>query len=421
VASSADRAGLTAVETMPRIAAEQGIARGTVWFLALSVGVIVVNLTAPQTLVGPIAADLGMLPAQAGLVGTASLLGYAAGLFFLVPLSDLVENRRLTIVMLGAAVLAALAAAVTRAAVPFLALLFILGAACSAIQVLVPIAAAMARPSDRGRVVGDVMSGLMVGILLSRPLASLVADLLGWRVFYLLSGASMAALVPLMGLRLPVRRPDTRTRYPSLIVSLATLLRREPVLRRRALTAAFGLAAFSVFWTAVALRLAAAPFGFDQRHVALFALAGASGAVVAPFAGRAGDRGWSRPLLIGAHLITILAFGLAWLADHLGDGLLPALMLLVLAAIVVDVGVVGDQTLGRRAVNLLAPEARGRVNALFVGIFFLGGAAGSGVAGFAWAQGGWPLVCAAGAVFGSLSLISDLLGGSSQDGTQLPR
>ena len=412
--SRTDMGGLVAVEAVSSIAAEQGIARGMVWFLALSVGIIIVNLTAPQTLVGPIAADLGMLPAQAGLVGTASLLGYAAGLFFLVPLSDLVENRRLTVAMLGAAVLAALAAAATRAAVPFLVLLFVLGAACSAIQVLVPIAAAMARASERGRVVGDVMSGLMVGILLSRPLASLVADLLGWRAFYLISGASMAALIPLMRLRLPVRRPEAHTRYPALIASLATLLRREPVLRRRALTAAFGMAAFSVFWTAVALRLAVAPFDFDQRHIALFALAGASGAVVAPFAGRAGDRGWSRPLLVAAHLMTVLAFGLALLADRASGSLTLALALLVLAALVVDVGVVGDQTLGRRAVNLLAPEARGRVNALFVGIFFLGGAAGSGLAGYAWAQGGWPLVCAVGAGFGALSLLSDILGGSAQ-------
>lgn len=300
-----------------------------------------------------------------------------------------------------------------HAAVPFLALLFVLGAACAAIQVLVPIAAAMARASERGRVVGDVMSGLMVGVLLSRPLASLIADLLGWRAFYLFSGAGMAVLIPLMRLRLPARRPVARTRYPALVASLATLLRREPVLRRRALTAAFGLAAFSVFWTAVALRLAEAPFGFDQRRVALFALAGASGAVVAPFAGRAGDRGWSRPLLVAAHLVTILGFGLAWLADHAGGHLTSALALLVLSAIVVDIGVIGDQTLGRRAVNLLAPEARGRINALFVGIFFLGGAAGSGVAGYAWAYGGWPLVCAVGAGFGALSLLSDVLGRSA--------
>lgn len=331
------------------------------------------------------------------------------------PTSDLVENRRLTIVMLETAVLAALAAAAARVAVPFLALFFVLGAACSAIQVLVPIAAAMARPSERGRVVGDVMGGLMVGILLSRPLASLVADLLGWRAFYLLSGVSMAGLIPLIRLRLPVRLPKARTRYPALIGSLGTLLRREPVLRRRALTAAFGFAAFSVFWAAVALCLAAPPFGFDQRHVALFALAGASGAVVAPFAGRAGDRGWSWPLLVTAYLLTILAFGFAWLADRAGgQALALALALLVLAAVVVDIGVIGGQTLGRRAVNLLAPEARGRVNALFVGIFFLGGAIGSGIAGYAWSQGRWPLVCTAGAGFGALSLLSDLLGGSSQ-------
>ena len=395
------------------VAAGQGIPRATVWFLALSVGVIIVNLTAPQTLVGVIAPDLGIPADRAGLVGTATLLGYAAGLFFLVPLSDLVENRALVIGMLGLAVAAAFAAAMAGTALSFLALLFVLGAACSAIQVLVPIAAAMAREAERGQVVGDVMSGLMVGILLSRPLASLIADALGWRAFYVVAGVSMALLIPLMRTRLPVRRPEATGRYPALVASLWTLLRTEPVLRRRSLTAALGLAAFTVFWTAVALRLAQAPLGLDQRHVALFALVGASGAVVAPLAGRAGDRGWSRPLIITAHAVTILGFALAASADLFGQAFWWPVIVLGLAAVVLDVGVVTDQTLGRRAVNLLAPEARGRLNALFVGIFFLGGSIGSAAAGFAWAQGGWGLVCLTGAGFGALSLLSDLGSGKT--------
>ncbi|GEP01456.1 MFS transporter [Methylobacterium haplocladii] len=398
------------------VAGGQGIPRGTVWFLAISVGVIIVDLTAPQTLIGVIAPDLGIADGWAGLVGTASLLGYAAGLFFLVPLSDKIENRGLVIGMLSVAVLSAVGAALAPTALPFLALLFVLGAACSAIQVLVPIAAAMARESERGEVVGDVMSGLMVGILLSRPLASLVADALGWRAFYVLSGVSMAVLIPLMRTRLPVRRPETKAGYPALVASLWSLVRAEPVLRRRSLTAALGMAAFTVFWTAIALRLSQAPFGLDQRHIAVFALVGASGAIVAPLAGRAGDRGWTRPLSIAAHAVTILGFGFAIWADRLGGPFWWPLVLLGLAAIVLDIGVFTDQTLGRRAINLLAPEARGRLNALFVGIFFLGGSVGSAAAGYAWAQGGWPLVCAAGAGFGALSLLSDFVGDRASGG-----
>lgn len=384
------------------IALGQGVPRATMWLIAFAVGVIVINVTAPQTLVGVIAPDLGLPPRWAGLVGTAPLLGYAAGLFFLVPLSDLIENRGLVLALLAAAVASAFAAAVTTAALPFLALLFLLGAACSLIQVLVPIAAAMAREAERGRVVGDVMAGLMVGILLSRPLASLVADALGWRAFYLIAGAAMAGLAPLMLYRLPVRRPQVHLGYRALVASLVTLVRTEPTLRRRALTAALGMAAFTAFWTAVALRLAQEPFGFDHRQIALFALVGASGAVVTPLAGRAGDRGLDRPLLVAAHLAILLGLGLAALAGTLAYG--PGLLLLGLGAVLLDIGVFVDQTLGRRAVNLLAAEARGRLNALFVGIFFLGGACGSAVAGLAWAAGGWPLVCAAAAGFGLLAL-----------------
>ncbi|MCE4223674.1 MFS transporter [Methylobacterium sp. C25] len=403
-------------EPVAPVAHGQGIPRATVWFLAVSVGVIFVDLTAAQTLIGVIGPELRISEGWAGLIGTASLLGYAAGLFFLVPLSDLIENRGLVIGMLAVAVLSAIGAALAPGAVPFLALLFLLGAACSAIQVLVPIAAAMAREAERGQVIGDVMSGVMVGVLLSRPIASLVADTLGWRAFYVISAASMAVLIPMMRTRLPVRRPEATGSYPALIASLASLLATQPVLRRRSLTAALGMAAFTVFWTAIALRLSQAPFGLNQSHIALFALVGASGAIVAPLAGRAGDHGWTRQLTIAAHVVTILGFGLAAFADRLGGPFWWPLALLGLAAIVLDVGVITDQTLGRRAVNLLASEARGRLNALFVGIFFLGGALGSAAAGYAWAQGGWPAVCMVGAGFGALSLISDFLGDRTSRG-----
>lgn len=400
------------MSTMARPA--PGIARSTVWFLAFSVGLIFVNVTAPQTLVGVIAADLGLPPAMTGLVGSLTLLGYAAGLFLLVPLSDLVENRALVVGMLAVAVLATLGASLSSASWPFLSLLFLLGAACSAIQVLVPIAAAMAPESERGRVVGDVMSGVMVGVLISRPLASFVTDLAGWRVFYGIAALSLAALIPPMLSRLPERRPAASGSYFALIGSLWSLMRSEPVLQRRSLTAALGFAAFSVFWTAVALLLAQAPFGLDQRHIALFALVGASGAVVAPLAGRAGDRGWTRPLTIAAHAAIILGFclaaAIALLADTSPQAVWLQLALLGLAAIILDIGVIADQTLGRRAVNLLAPEARGRLNALFVGSFFLGGALGSLAAGYAWAQGGWSLVCLTGMGFGALALASDWIG-----------
>ncbi|TXH79579.1 MAG: MFS transporter [Rhizobium sp.] len=377
--------------------------------VAVATGVIVINLFAPQTLVGIIGPSLGFSENGAGLVAMSSLLGYAAGLFFLVPLADLLENRRLVLRMLLSALVMAIAAAFAPTAWSLMIFLFLLGAACSAIQILVPIAAAMAEPEHRGRVIGNVMSGLMVGILVSRPLASLFAGLWGWRSFYAVSAVTLALLAGALALRLPERRPLVRASYGALIGSLFELLREEPVLRLRAFTAAMMMASFSLFWTSVALRLAQPPFLLGQSGIALFALVGAGGAAATSVFGHMGDRGWTRTATLVSHLIVLVAMALAAWAGEIRSGApLALLILLGASAVMLDVGVTGDQTLGRRAINLLRPEARGRLNGLFVGIFFLGGALGSALAGTAWSLGGWIAVCAAAAGFGVIALITDL-------------
>lgn len=381
---------------------------------AIAVGMIVTNLFAPQTLVEPIAAALGFSPAGKGLIAMAPLLGYAAGLFLLVPLADVLENRALIVRMLGAAAIAAVAAGFASTAAALLICLFALGAACSAIQILVPIAAAMALPERRGRTIGDVMSGLMIGILLARPLASFVTDAWGWRASYGISAATLVLIAILLRLRLPRHRPAARTGYGSLIVSLWHLLQQEQVLRHRAMTAGLVMAAFSLFWTAIALRLAQPPFALGQRGIGLFALVGAGGAIVTPLFGRAGDRGWTVPATVGAHLVLIAAFALALWAGCQGGPSLLLLAAMGISAILLDVGVTGDQTLGRRAVNLLQPEARGRINGLFVGLFFLGGAIGSASAGPAWSWGGWPAVCGTGAAFALAAMAADRIGRRAQ-------
>ncbi|WP_406855230.1 MFS transporter [Alsobacter sp. KACC 23698] len=384
------------------------ISRSLTLLFAVSVGVIVTNLFASQTLVGVIGASLGLQEGAAGFVAMASLLGYSAGLFLLVPLADLTENRSLVVRLLSGAVLAAACTTLVQGAGPLLASLFLLGACCSAIQVLVPVAASMAAPEHRGQVIGDVMSGLMVGILLSRPVASLLADAVGWRGFYGGSAAAMALLTAVLARKLPRRAPAGRTSYPALIASLWQLLRDEPVLRRRSLTASLAMASFSLFWTSIALKLAQPPYDLGQRGVALFALVGAGGAVVTPIFGRAGDRGWTRPATVAAHVLIVGSLLIAAWAPQTGSATV-SLALLGLTAVLLDVGTTGDQTLGRRSINLLNPEARGRINGLFVGLFFLGGAVGSSVAGVAWSWGGWTAVCLVGAGFGAMTLALDVL------------
>ncbi|WP_082204653.1 MFS transporter [Nitrosospira briensis] len=378
---------------------------------ATSVGVIVTNLYAPQTLIGLIGPSLGLTDASGGLVSMATLLGYAVGLFLLVPLADLLENRKLIVRMLGCAAISAIATAFAPNATLLLAILFILGAACSAIHILVPVAASMVPPEQRGRVIGDVMGGLMIGIVLSRPLASVITDAFGWRVFYGVSAFALAMLTFTLAARLPKRRPTARSTYPMLIASLWHLLRAEPVLRRRALTAGLTMAAFSLFWTAVALRLMQPPFELDQGEIALFALVGAVGAAATPLVGRAGDLGWTQSGTIASHLLIVVAFALAgWAGSSHAEPPLLSLLLMGAGAVLLDIGVIGDHNLGRRVINLLQPEALGRLNGLFVGLFFLGGAAGAATAGIAWAWGGWIAVCLIGAVCGIAALLVDWTG-----------
>ncbi|MBY0254903.1 MAG: MFS transporter [Methylobacterium organophilum] len=381
--------------------AEGALGARRVGLFAVAVGIVVLPLFATQPLIGVIGPDLGLSPSLSALTATVTLLGYAAGLFLLVPLTDLLENRRLILVVLWGDVLALVTLALAPTPGLFLLGAFLVGLLTSAIQMLVPIAAALSAEAIRGRTVGTVMSGLMLGILFSRPLASLVAEIWGWRSLYGLLAAAVAALTVTLAAFLPPLRPRGHGSYAGLIASLGSILREEPVLRRRAASQALCMGAFGVFWTSVALRLGQPPLSLGQIGIAVFALAGAAGAVIAPIAGRAGDRGLTRPATILAHAAVILAMGVACLGGLiLSPWAGPALACLALAAVLLDLGVIADQTLGRRAINLLRPEARGRLNGLFTGLFFLGSAAGSALSGFAWTAGGWGAVCAVGAAFG---------------------
>ncbi|AIP35180.1 major Facilitator Superfamily protein [Paraburkholderia xenovorans LB400] len=386
------------------------------FFFAAAVGVIVMNLFAAQPLTAAIGRSLHLAPGLAGLVAMLAQLGYAAGLVLLVPLCDLLENRRLIVQTLtGCAGFLAIAMFADSRGV-FLVAVFLAGATSSVIQMLVPMAASMAAESHRGRAVGNVMSGLMLGILLSRPTASVIAGAIGWRAFYGVAAAIDALLAVVLYVNLPVRRPLVVTRYPALLRSLWTLLRTEPVLQRNAASAALVMGAFSAFWTAIGLRLAQPPFSFDMNRIALFALAGAAGAIVTPLAGRAGDRGAGRKALIAGHLTMLIALaaigaaGADWGGFSTGAHPALAVALLVAGAAALDAGVVTDQTLGRRAINLMNPAARGRLNGLFVGVFFVGGALGAMFSGAAWSLAGWSGVCAVGFVFTSVAFGLRLIG-----------
>ncbi|MFS2014464.1 MFS transporter [Azospirillum sp. CT11-132] len=388
----------TAVPHSTEEAAHPALSRSLVVLMALACGVVVANIYYAQPLVGLIGPAVGLSPETASLVVTLTQVGYGAGLVLLVPLGDLLENRRLVVVTLCSTVVALLVAAVAPTASLFLTAAFLIGVTSVAVQMLVPLAAHMAPEASRGQVVGNVMSGLLLGILLARPVSSLIADSLGWRAVFALSAVVMVGFALLLWRVLPQRRPRGQSSYGALLGSLGRLLVRTPVLQRRTVYQTMMFAAFSLYWTSVPLLLMGAPFHLSQRGIALFALSGAAGALVAPIAGRIADRGWTRPATGFALAMAALSFFVA----RAGEG---SIALLVLAGLLLDMGVQMNMVLGQRAIYSLGAETRSRMNAIYMAIFFLGGAAGSALAGYAFAVGGWAPVTWIGFAFPAVGLL----------------
>jgi predicted MFS family arabinose efflux permease len=316
-----------------------------------------------------------------------------------VPLGDVLEKRRLATVLLtltiGGVVLAGLAPDFPV----LLAASLIIGTTLVVAQILVPFAADLAPDETRGRVVGQVMSGLLTGILLSRTFGSLLADATSWRVVYLASAGLMTALTLVLRVRLPRRAPEgpaATLSYGQLLRSTARLMKVHPSLRRRALYQAAMFGAFSVFWTTISYVLTSSPFDYKQWQVGLFALAGAGGALVAPFAGRWADRGLVRPMTAVAFGLTVLAFVLAGFGRH-------NVIALGAAAVVLDAGTQTTLVLGQQVVYQLDSRARARLNSAFMATFFIGGAIGSQAGSYAYHAGGW---VAAAVLGGALPLVA---------------
>jgi predicted MFS family arabinose efflux permease len=355
--------------------------------LAIACGVIVANLYYAQPLIGLISADTNLSPASAGLIVTLTQVGYVIGLLFIVPLSDLIENRRLVVSALAVVICALVAAPLAHNALFFLVAAMFIGLGSVAAQILVPYAAHLATEDRRGQVVGNIMSGLLLGIMLARPIASFITDFWGWQAVFALSAIITTILTILLALVLPERKPSPTMNYGELIGSLWLLFKTKSILRRRAFYQACLFGAFSLFWTVVPLWLTN-HFHLSQQGIALFALAGVSGAIAAPIAGRLADKGLTRVLTGSAILIAALSFLLPLIVQ---DDSAIALAILVVSAIMLDMAVSGNLVLGQRAIYSLGNEIRGRLNGVFMAVFFIGGAIGSSLGGWAYASGGWML------------------------------
>jgi predicted MFS family arabinose efflux permease len=365
--------------------------------MAVATGLIVASMYYAQPLVGLIGPEIGLDAAAASLVVTVTQIGYAVSLLLAVPLADRIENRRLIVATILSGVAALLATAMTRSGPLFLLASAAIGVTSVSVQMIVPLAAHLATPETRGRVVGNVMAGLLVGILLARPAASFVAFHFGWRSVFVAAAIAQLVLAGLLWRALPVSRPTAEMPYGRLLASLWPLMRDNPPLQRRCFYQGCLFAAFTLFWTAVPLHLAGPAFRLDQDGIGLFALCGAAGALAAPVAGRVADRGWALAATLGAILGAAASFAAA--------GLLGASLVgLALVAILLDGAVQFHHITAQRVIYSLAPEIRGRVTALYMASLFLGGAVGSALASPVFIRLGWPGVALLGTAFGLLAL-----------------
>ncbi|MBO0663443.1 MFS transporter [Jiella sp. CQZ9-1] len=367
------------------------------FLFAVSCGALAANLYYAQPLVALMGADLGLPIAVESAIVTLAQIGYAIGLVFLVPLGDLFENRRLILVTMAANVVSLLGLAVAPGAAALFAMMLVVGTTSAAAQMLVPLAANLAPEKQRGAVVGNVMSGLLGGILLARPVSSFLAGIVGWRWVFGLSGALIAALAAISLALLPRRVPAGQRGYGALIRSLGQLFVTEPVLRRRGLYHAAMFGAFSLFWTAAPILLMRAPFNFTPSGVALFALAGVLGVFAAPVAGRLADRGYTRIGTTAALAMVVAAFAAALFGTH-------SLMALIVSAVMVDLGVQANLVFGQREIYGLAPDIRNRLNAVYMTTFFIGGAIGSALASPVLEAFGWLGICVIGMAMPAVAL-----------------
>ncbi|MEI9579287.1 MFS transporter [Enterobacter asburiae] len=376
----------------------QGLSPALILLMSVATGLAVASNYYAQPLLDTIARAFNLSASSAGFIVTAAQLGYAAGLLFLVPLGDMFERRMLivsmTLLAAGGMLITASSQSLTMMIVgTALTGLFSVGA-----QILVPLAATLASPEKRGKVVGTIMSGLLLGILLARTVAGLLASLGGWRTVYWVASVLMVVMALALWRGLPKVKQENHLNYPQLLASVFSLFTQDKLLRTRALLGCFTFANFSILWTSMAFLLAAPPFNYSEGVIGLFGLAGAAGALGARPAGGLADKGKSH-LTTSAGLVLLL---LSWAAIWYGH---ISVLALIVGILVLDLTVQGVHITNQTVIYRVKPEARNRLTAGYMTSYFIGGAAGSLISASAWQHAGWSGVCAIGAIVATLNLL----------------
>lgn len=376
----------------------QGLSPALILLMSVATGLAVASNYYAQPLLDTIARAFDLSASSAGFIVTAAQLGYAAGLLFLVPLGDMFERRMLIVSM---TLLAAGGMLITASSQSLT--MMIIGTALTGLfsvvaQILVPLAATLASPEKRGKVVGTIMSGLLLGILLARTVAGLLASLGGWRTVYWVASVLMVIMALALWRGLPKVKQENHLNYPQLLASVFSLFTRDKLLRTRAILGCLTFANFSILWTSMAFLLAAPPFNYSEGVIGLFGLASAAGALGARPAGGLADKGKSH-MTTSAGLVLLL---LSWAAIWYGH---VSVLALIVGILVLDLTVQGVHITNQTVIYRVKPDARNRLTAGYMTSYFIGGAAGSLISASAWQHAGWTGVCAIGAIVAAINLL----------------
>ncbi len=363
------------------------MSRRVVWLLAFSTGCVVANIYYVQPLLADIAREFGLSIGQIGVVAMLAQIGTGLGMLFFVPLGDKFERRSLIATLLVAESIALAFAASARNIVWLSAACFFVGVWTSAVHVIVPLAAHLAPPKERGRIVGTVLGGLLIGVLLARTFSGVVGDQLGWRFVYWFAAGVMLALAATIRLSLRPSRPDLSMKWTALMRSVWSLAREHATLREAALLACLLFMTFSALWTTLVFLLRTPPYHYGTTAAGVFGLLGASSAAAAPVVGRLSDRHGPERSILVAILATLAGYLLLLVSGRTLPGLIAGIAL-------IDVGVQSGHVANQSRIYALAPEARSRVNTFYMVAFFIGGALGSYFGPLGFNAGGWAGFCA---------------------------
>jgi predicted MFS family arabinose efflux permease len=383
-------------------AAVRPLGRPLTFVMAAATGIAVANIYYNQPMLGVIRAEFAGQPATQ-FIPTATQIGYAAGLFLLVPLGDIMDRRRLIVAQFALLAIALVLAAMATTAWMLVASSLVVGATSTVAQQIIPFAAALASPERRGQTVGTIMSGLLCGLLLSRTLAGFVATHAGWRDMFWIGSPLAVIAGSAMAIALPRNHPHVAMPYKNALKSMIELWRLEPTLRSATLVQAALFASFTSFWTILALYLQQPRFALGADVAGLFGIVGVVGIFAAPLGGRLADRRGPQSVALAGAVIACAS----WIIFGISGGVIG----LIVGVIILDFGVTSAMVSNQHVVFALHPEARGRLNTIFMTGMFLGGSLGSAGATIAWSLNGWGAVSLFGA---GLAIIAAVLQGCSR-------